>query len=72
MHEVNARLLAIPDDVDPGILLELHGQNGCVELRLFQGGAAHLPGRPEALGLGQPVRLGQAAGDRCFKHDILP
>src|ERR1700722_17915352 len=33
MHEVDARLLPIADDVDPGILLPLHREDRGVDLR---------------------------------------
>jgi hypothetical protein len=68
VHEVLARLLAVADDVQAGVLLGLDPQQRGVELGLRQVAAAGLPLRPELFGLGQPGGLGQAAGNGGVEH----
>jgi hypothetical protein len=63
VHEVLARLLAIADDVDAGVLLLLEPKQGGVALGALQLCALRAPRRPELAGLGEPAGLGQAAGD---------
>ena len=63
VDEVDARLLAVADDVDPGVLLQLHREDGRVDLARRERGAFELPGGPEFLRLGEPEGLRQAAGD---------
>ncbi len=63
-----ARLLAVADDVDPGIFLKLEGEEGGVALRLAERLARWAPGRPQHARLGQPGRLRQRAGDCRFEH----
>ena len=46
-----------------GLLLVAQRQPDCIALALGQGSAFELPGRPQLGRLGQPGRLGQAAGD---------
>jgi hypothetical protein len=72
VHEMLARSLAVADDVDPGVFLHLQPEQGGVGLGALELGAARLPFRPELLGLGEPRRLGQAAGDRGFEHELIP
>jgi hypothetical protein len=67
-----ARLLAVADDVDTGILLALDGEERGVALGLLECGALEPPWGPQGIGLGQPGRLGQAAGDGCLKHGLPP
>ena len=69
VHEVHAELLAVGDDVDPGVLELLDPQESGVLLRAIQRFTLELPGRPEGLGLGEPRGLGKAAGNRGFEHD---
>ena len=69
---MHARLLAIADDIDPGILLELHGQDRCVEFRLLERRPGELPGCPEPFGLRKPDRLWKASRDRGVKHPLPP
>ena len=63
VHEMLARLLAVADDLDPGVLLFFQPQQRGVALGGFEFGAGVLPRRPQFLGFGQPERLGQAAGN---------
>ncbi len=72
VHEVLARLLAVADDVDAGVLLLLDGEEGGVALGLLQVGALEPPRRPQLVGLGQPGRLRQAAGDGGLEHGAPP
>ena len=68
VDEVLARLLAVADDVDAGVLLLLDREQGRVELGGVQLGPRQAPGRPEPVGLREPGRLGQAAGDGGLEH----
>ena len=68
MDEMLARLLAVGDDVDAGVLLLLQDEQRGVALGLDQRLALLRPGRPQRLGLGQPERFGQAPGDRGLEH----
>ena len=73
VDEMLAGLLALGDDIDPGILLQLHGQHGGVALGAGEFIALGFPGRPQRIGLGQPFRLRQRTGDRGWKqHGSLP
>ena len=73
VDEMLAGLLALGDDVDAGILLQLHRQHGGVALGAGEFVAFRFPGRPQRVGLGQPFRLRQGAGDRGWKqHGGLP
>jgi hypothetical protein len=72
VHEMLPRLLAIGQDVDPGILLQLHHQYRGVTLRFCQGFAGELPRRPQHLRRGEPGRFRQAAGNRRFEHRDAP
>ena len=63
VHEMLARLLAVADDVDAGVLLLLDGEQGGVELGGGELVARELPRRPQLVRLGEPGRLRQAAGD---------
>src|ERR1700731_1042794 len=66
VDEMLARLLAVADDVDPGIFLELERDEGGVALALDQRLALEAPGRPQHARLGQPGRLRERAGDCRF------
>ena len=59
VDEMLARLLAVGDDVDAGILLLLEGEQRRVALGLGQRLAVVPPGRPQHLGLGQPRGFGR-------------
>jgi hypothetical protein len=73
VDEMLPRLFAFGDDVDAGILLQLHRQHGGVALGARQFVALRFPGRPQFVGFGQPFRLRQRAGDRGWKqHGGLP
>jgi hypothetical protein len=64
VHEMLARLLAVGDDVDAGVLLQLEREERGVALGLGQLLAFEPPRRPQLVGLGEPGRFRQAAGDR--------
>ncbi len=68
VDEVLARLLAVGDDIDAGVLLLLQPQQGGVALRALQIDARRAPGRPELVGFGEPAGLRQAAGNGGFEH----
>ena len=63
-HEMAARLLAVGHDVDAGLLLVEHGEAHGVALGLGECVVVDLPGRPQAVRLGEPGGLRQASGDR--------
>ena len=67
-HEVAARLLAVGDDVDAGVLLIAKRQGHRVAHALLEGGAVEEPRSPEGLGRGEPRGLGQTAGDGGLEH----
>ncbi len=71
VHEVLARLLAVADDVDAGVLLLLDGEQGGVALGRLERRAFEPPRRPQPVGLGEPGRLRQAAGDGGLEHGAL-
>ena len=62
MHKMRARLFAIADDIDarPFLHFERHAHRIALAFRELL--AFQLPRRPQHLRLGQPRRLGQAAG----------
>jgi hypothetical protein len=68
VDEVLACLLAVADDVDAAILLQLQRQDGGIALAGIELGAREPPGCPQLLRLGEPGGLRQAACDRCWKH----
>src|SRR5439155_27362927 len=68
VHEMLPRLLAVADDVDAGIFLELQGEQGGVALGFGERLAVEPPRGPQPAWLGQPGRLWQTAGDRRFEH----
>jgi hypothetical protein len=68
MHEMLTRLLALGDDVDAGVLLQLERQHGRVALGARKLRARRLPRRPQHVRLGKPFRLRQGAGDRGWKQ----
>ena len=63
VHEVLARLLAVGDDVDAGVLLLLQDEQRRVALGAREVFALEAPRRPEAVRLGEPEGLWQRAGD---------
>ena len=68
VDEMLPRLLALGDDVDAGVLLQLYRQHGGVALGVREFVAGGFPGRPQLVRLGQPFRLRQRAGDRGWKQ----
>ena len=68
VDEMDARLLAVADDVDARVLLQLHREDGRVDLACRERGAFQLPGRPELFRFCEPRGLRQAAGDGGFEH----
>ena len=54
MDEVLARLLAVGDDVDAGILLQLDREKRRVALAGFEFGTTEPPRRPQLVGFGEP------------------
>ena len=71
VDEMLARLLAVGDHVDAGVLLQLERQQRGVELAVGEVGAGEPPLRPQLVGLGEPGRLRQAAGDGGRKHPVV-
>jgi hypothetical protein len=63
VHEVLARLLAVADDVDAGILLQLEREQRRVILRLRERVTLEPPRRPQLVRFRKPGRFRQAAGD---------
>jgi hypothetical protein len=57
VHEMLARLLAVADDVDATVLLQLERQDGGVAFGVVQLGACEPPLRPELVRLGEPGGL---------------
>ena len=70
VDEMDARLLAVADDVDAGVLLPLDREDGGVDLAGRERVALEPPGGPELFRLGEPEGLGQAAGDGGFEHRL--
>src|SRR4249920_987396 len=70
VHEVLARLLAVGDDVDAGVLLLLEPEQGGVALGALELGARAAPRGPELLRFGKPLGLGKAAGNGSFYHGV--
>ena len=68
VDEMLPRLLAVGDDVDAGIFLQLQRKHRRIALGLAKRVAIEPPGRPEFARLRQPSRLRQAAGDRCLQQ----
>ena len=64
VDEMLARLLAVADDIDAGVLLQLESEQRRVILGGCKRCALKLPRRPQPIGLREPGRLRQAAGDR--------
>src|SRR5262249_30900408 len=58
-----ARLLAVGDDVDAAILLQLEREHRRVALGVRECRTGGPPGRPQSIGLGEPGGLWQASGD---------
>ena len=71
VHEMLPRLLAVGDDVDAGVLLQLDRQQRRVALRCGECVARQLPRRPQHVRLGEPGGFRQTAGDRGFEHALL-
>jgi hypothetical protein len=73
VNEMLAGLLALGDDIDASVFLQLHRQHGGVALGASKFVALRLPGRPQHIGFGQPFRLRQGACDGGWKqHGSLP
>ena len=68
VHEMLARLLAVGDDVDAGVLLLLQREQRRVGLGGGKLVAREPPLRPELVRLGEPGGLRQAAGDGGLEH----
>ena len=68
VHEMLTRLLAVGDDVDAGILLNLQREQRRVALALGERLAVEPPRGPQLARLGKPGRFRQTAGDRGFEH----
>ena len=68
VHEMLARLLAVGDDVDAAILLQLEREQRGVALAVVERGAGEPPRRPKLVRLGEPGGLRQAAGDGGVEH----
>ena len=68
----DATILAVKLQEDAGVFLQFYRQHGSVALGARQLVALRFPGRPQLVGLGQPFRLRQRAGDGGWKqHDGL-
>src|ERR1700748_2450520 len=72
MDKMLPGLLALGDDIDAGVFLQFHRQHGGVTLGALKLGALGFPGRPQHVGLGQPFRFRQRAGDRGWKQHERP
>ena len=72
VDKVLARLLAVADDVDAGILLELDGKLRRVAFRVREGLTGLHPRRPQLVGLGEPGGFGQASSDSGVEHRFPP
>src|SRR5213593_4420610 len=68
VDEMLTGLFALSDDIDAGVLLQLHRQHGGVALGAGELVALRLPGGPERVRFGQPFRLRQRACDRGWKQ----
>ncbi len=68
VDEMLARLLAVGDDVDAGVLLQFHREQRGVELARGEIGAGQPPLRPQLVGLGEPGWFRQGACDGGRKH----
>ena len=68
MHEMLTRLLAVGDDVDAGILLNLQREQRRVALAFGEGLAVEPPRGPQLARLGKPGGFRQTAGNRGFEH----
>src|SRR5205823_13576210 len=62
--EVTPRLLAVGDDVDPGLFLVAQREAHRVALAFGERRALELPRRPQRFRLGEPRWLRQTSGDR--------
>ena len=71
VHEMLARLLAVGDDVDAGVFLQLERQQRGVVLGLQQLLALETPRRPKLVRFGEPRRFRQTAGDGRRKQNML-
>ena len=70
VHEMLARLLAVADDVDAGVLLQLDREQRGVELGRRELVALQPPLRPQLVRLGEPGGFRQAAGDGRRKQHV--
>ena len=66
-----ARLLAVGDDIDPGVFLLLQRQHRRVAFGFDERVAGELPWRPQHSWLCEPGGLRQAAGDRRLEQLTL-
>jgi hypothetical protein len=62
-----ARLLAVGDDIDAGILLQLERKQCRIVFGLVELAAFEAPRRPQPVRRREPRRFRQAAGDRGRK-----
>ena len=70
VHEMLPRLLAVADNVDAGVFLDFHREQGRVALAVDQVLAFETPRRPQAIRLREPGRFRQASGDGGLEqHD---
>jgi hypothetical protein len=67
MHEMLPRLLAVANDVDTGILLELQREQRGVVFGIRELVAFEPPRRSQPVRRSEPPGLRQAAGDSCRK-----
>src|SRR2546425_5554505 len=65
-----AGLFSVGDDVDAGGFLVGEREAHRVALAFFEQRAFEQPGRPEFFGLGEPGRLGQAAGNGGLEEQV--
>ena len=63
MHKVLPRLLAVGDDVDAGVFLQLDGKDRGIVLGGLKFLALETPGGPKTVRFGEPGRFWQAPGD---------
>ena len=68
VHKVLPRLLAVGDDVDAGVFLQLDGEDRGIVLGCFKLLALKTPGGPQPVRFGEPGGFWQAAGDRGRKQ----
>jgi hypothetical protein len=72
VHEVLARLLAVRDDIDPGVLLLLEPEQGRVALRVREFLALNPPRGPQLVGFRQPARFGRLPAMVVSNMEVPP